>query len=539
MYVLGIHGNFGKAEHDAAAVLVHKDRIIAAVEEERLVRYKHAVGLMPDRAIRYCLDEAKITMGDIDFIAFPRASWKDFNPRFEAYLWYNFGYIPKIVYIDHHTAHAASSFFISGFPNALVVTLDQSGDGVSCAIFRGTRNTLKLVETIPFPHSLGLFAAFITQYLGFNSNHDEYKVMGLAAYGKPNIDLESIIAFKRGKLWFNQELLHPEVMRRHPIFHTDQLPMFKSERYPFLPHRRLKSGKMLKEHKDLAASAQKVIEDTILALVKKYKRPEDSYLCLAGGVAENSVANGKIAQSKLFSDIYIAPACNDAGSALGAALFVATQKGYRFGRVNDNKWGPSYSNEKISKALWSNGIKYKKVADVAEATAKLLEEEKVVAWFQRRLEFGPRALGSRSLIAGPSKKSMKKRINTIKKREQFRPFATSVLDEHVTSLFNIYQSSPFMSFTLETTESGKDKIVATTHVDSTGRLHTVEKDGSKYRRLIELFYRRSGVPAILNTSLNSSWEPIVETPNQAIAFFFSSEADILVLNDFIVKKHEQ
>jgi len=537
MNILGIHGNFGKAEHDSAAVLVHDNEIIAAAEEERFVRFKHAVGLMPDRAIQYCLNEAGITMKDIDIVAFPRATWKDFRARLEAYLWYNFGHIPQIVFVDHHLAHATSSYLISGFDSALILTLDQSGDGVSCGVFRGIGTQIKLIEAIPFPNSLGLFAAFITQYLGFRSNHDEYKIMGLAAYGNQNIDLRKIITFEGGNIKFNQNLLHAEVMKRHPIFHTDQIPIFKEEKYSFLPPRRLRGTKLLGEHKDLAASAQKAIEDAVFALINKYKRPEDSFLCLAGGVAENSVANGKIASKKLFKDIYVAPACNDAGTALGAALYVANQNGYKFHRMNDNKWGPAYSNKVITKILKSYGIKHRYSENVEEETARILEERKIVGWFQGRMEFGSRALGARSLIADPSDRKMKSKVNRIKKREEFRPFAPSVLIEHVSSIFNLYQRSPFMSFTLDTTKEGKDKIAAATHIDFTGRLQTVEKDGSKFRTLIEHFYKRTKIPAVLNTSLNSGWEPIIESPDQAIAFFFSSEADALILNDYIIGKH--
>lgn len=535
MYVLGIHGNFGR-EHDPAAVLIHNNEIIAGAEEERFVRYKHAIGLMPDRAIQYCLKEAKISMQDVDIVAFPRSTWSDFDSRLKAYLWYNFGCVPKIEYVDHHTAHAASCYLISGFDSSLVLTLDQSGDKTSCAIFRGSKDKLKLVDTVPFPNSLGLFAAFITQYLGFRSNHDEYKVMGLSAYGKPNIDLKELFSSNKGDFKFNQGLLHPEATKRHPVFHTNQLPMFKDQEYSFLPPRRLGGESLTEEHKNLAASAQKVIEDSIFDLINKYKTNEDEYLCIGGGVAENSVANGKIAQSGLFKDIYIAPACGDSGSALGAALYVASQNGFRFQKIIGNKWGPSYDNDYIKKALDAYNIDYDFTDTVAEETAKLLKQQKIVAWFQGRMEFGPRALGSRSLLAAPSDKAMKDRVNQIKKREEFRPFAPSVLKEHQSSLFAVDQFSPFMSFTLQTTKVGKKQIVAATHVDSTGRLQSVTDDNSLYRELIESFYQQTGIPAILNTSLNSSWEPIVENPEQALAFFYSSDVEALILENYIIKK---
>ncbi len=534
--ILGIHGSLGKSSHDASAVLIQDNQIVAAAEEERFVRYKHAVGLMPDNAIKFCLDYAGINIKDVDKVAFPAASWSDFDPRFKAYLWYNFGHVPKIEYIDHHTSHAASSFLISGFPSALILTIDQSGDGISCGIFRGKGNKMELVDKIPFPNSLGLFAAFITQYLGFRPNHDEYKVMGLAAYGKPTTDLSKLLTFKNGGLKLNPKMLHPEVFKRHPVFHTKQLPMFRNVKYDFLPPRRLAGGKLSQEHKNLAASAQKVIEDCIFALIKKYKTPEDRYLCMGAGVAENSVACGKIAMAGIFQDIYTPPACGDAGGALGAALYVASKNGFVFQKVIDNKWGPSYSNAYIKAALQSYGLDFKITNSVARETAKLLADDKIVGWFQGRMEFGPRALGSRSILANPSNKKMKDRVNRVKKREEFRPFAPSVLEEHQSSLFTTQQFSPFMSFTLETTREGRQAIVAATHIDHTGRLQVVRKDGSLYRRLIEEFYQVTKIPALLNTSFNSSWEPIVESPEQAIASFYSSEIEALVIGNAIIEK---
>ncbi len=536
MYILGIHGNFGRATHDAAAVLIKDNEIVAAAEEERFTRYKHAVGLMPTHAIGYCLQHAGISMKEIDYIAFPAATWTDFDTRLKSYLWYNFGSIPKIEYIDHHTAHAASAFFISGYTSSLIVTLDQSGDGIACGIFRGNQNKLKRIDAIKFPNSLGLFAGFITQYLGFRSNHDEYKVMGLAAYGKPSIDLSTILKFENGDLEFNPKVLHPEVMKRYPVFHTSQLPMFRDTSFSSLPPHRIPGRKLLPEHKNLAASAQKVIEEAIFAIVKKYKTEKDTHLCIAGGVAENSLANGKLAQSGLFQDIYVPPACNDAGSALGAALLIATKHSFHFNKVTSNKWGPSYSNAYIKKALTSYKTKYTHTKNVAEKTAQLLAQNKIVGWFQGRMEFGARALGSRSILAHPSSSNMKRRVNNIKKREEFRPFAPAILAEHQVSLFKNSQCSPFMSFTLDTTKKGTQMLKAATHIDGTGRVQTIENDGSDYRTLVEYFYKYTKIPALLNTSFNSSWEPIVANPEQALAFFYSSQLDTLVIGNFVVEK---
>jgi len=536
MYALGIHGNFGKSSHDAAAVLIKDNKIIAAAEEERFVRYKHAVGLMPDTAIQYCLKEARIDMKQIDVVAFPVMTWQDFRPRLKSYLWYNFGHTPRVEYVDHHTAHAASTYLISGFSSALILTLDQSGDGISCGVFRGAENNIKLVDKIPFPNSLGLFAAFITQYLGFRSNHDEYKVMGLSAYGKPVLDLSELITFQGGDLKLNQKHLHPEVFKRHPLFHTKQLPMFRDAKYSFLPPRRIPGSPILEQHKDLAASAQKAIEDAVFSIIEKYREKDDVFLCLGGGVAENSVVNGKLAGSGLFEDIYISPACNDAGSALGAALYAANKRGFVFTKVIQNKWGPSYNNGFVKRTLTGCGIKHKFINSPAETASKLLENGQTVGWFQGKLEFGPRALGSRSILADPSNRKMKLKVNRIKKREEFRPFSPSVLSDHHSELFSTYQFSPFMSFTLPTTKKGRRELYSATHIDATGRLQSVEKDGSLYREMIESFYRLTNIPAVLNTSFNSGWEPIVENPYQALAFFYSSEIDALVIENYLVVK---
>jgi len=534
MYVLGVHGNLGKAEHDPAAALIRDGEIVAAAEEERFVRYKHAVGLMPDHAIRYCLRAADITMGEVDHVAFPRATWADFAPRFEAYLWYNFGHVPPVTYVEHHLAHAASAYLISGFDSALVITADQAGDGTSCAVFRGEGSALTPVEKVPFPHSLGLFAAFMTQYLGFRSNHDEYKLMGLAPHGAPNPDLSGILGIDAGRPRFERALLHPEALRRHPVFHTDQLPMFATDTLPGLPSRRLPGDPLLDAHKDLAAATQRAIEQGLAALVDTHRREDDRRLCLAGGVAENSVAAGKIAATRLFDDVYAAPACGDAGTALGAALIVATAHGYRFPRLDATALGPAYSDREVTRVLRDVGVRFVETDDPHAAAADLLAEQKIVAWFQGRMEFGPRALGARSLLADPSGEGMRVRVNRIKRREQFRPFGASVLAEHMPDIFGPAHAAPFMSFTLPTTNPAP--IIAATHIDATSRPQTVAKDASPYRSLIEAFHARTGVPAVLNTSLNSAWEPIVASPEQALAFLFSSEADALVIGHCVVTK---
>jgi len=534
MYVLGLHGNLGKAEHDPAAVLLHDGQIVAAAEEERFVRHKHAVGLMPDTSIRFCLRYAGITMHDVDHVAFPRATWADFPPRLDAYLWYNFGYAPPVTFVDHHLAHAASAYLISGFNKSLIVTADQSGDGAACAAFRAEGLRLHRLETVPFPHSLGMFAALIAQYLGFRSNHDEYKVMGLAPYGTASLDLGHILDCRDGLPHLDTRVLHAEALRRHPVFHTDQLPMFACDQLLGLPHRRLPGADLTDAHRDIAASAQQTITAALLGFIGRHRDPRDTRLCLAGGVAENSVAAGTIASTRLFEDIYLAPACGDAGTALGAALLVAADHGHRPERLTHTRLGPAYSDDHVAELLRECGVPFRVSDNPAADAAALVAGQKIVAWFQGRMEFGPRALGARSLLADSSTKVMGKRINRIKRREQFRPFGPSVLAEHMADLFLDPPAAPFMSFTLPTKH--RAPIVAATHVDGTSRPQSVASDGSRYRQLIEQVHTHTGVPAVLNTSLNAGWEPIVASPEQALGFFYSSATDALVINSFVVTK---
>ena len=534
MFVLGLHGNLGKAEHDPAAVLLQDGHIVAAAEEERFVRYKHAVGLMPDAAIRFCLSQAGITMHDVDHVAFPRATWSDFPPRLTAYLWYNFGHAPPVTFVDHHLAHAASAYLVSGFSTSLVITVDQAGDGVSCAAFRGCGSRLVALEAVPFPHSLGMLAALITQYLGFRSNHDEYKVMGLAPYGRPTTDLAHLLSVVDGLPRLNPDVLHPEAMRRHPIFHTDQLPMFIADQILGLPPRRPPGSPLLDAHRDLAASAQRLLAEALLAFISRHHAPPDTRLCLAGGVAENSVAAGAIAATGKFTDIYLAPACGDAGTALGAALLVAADHGHHPARLTHTQLGPAFTQREVVEVVRDCAVRFRETDDPAAAAAAMIAEQKTVAWFQGRLEFGPRALGARSLLADPSTEAMRQRVNQIKRREQFRPFGPSVLAEHMPTLFRDPPDAPFMSFTLPT--RNRHPIIAATHVDHSSRPHTVPADGSPYRRLIEHVYGYTGIPAVLNTSLNSGWEPIVATPEQALAFLYSTPTDALVINHVVVTK---
>lgn len=537
MYILGIQGNFGRTEHDPDAVLIHDNELIAAVEEERMIRYKCAIGVMPDRAIGYVLKKAGITMKDVDVLAFPRTSWIGHEERLNSYCEYNFGSKPKkIEFIGHHLAHAASTYYYSGFKKALVMTIDMTGDGVSFSIFRGNNKELNLLDEISFPNSLGLFMALITQYLGFKCSEDEGKVMGLATHGKPTIDMSPLLKVTEDGYKFNSDCLHKEVWNRYPEFTTRQLPWFNEYMEKVLPKRRLPTEKINEDHKNIAASAQQAVESVVFKLIQKYKRDEDEYLCLAGGVAQNSVLNGKIVSSHLFKKVYVAAVVGDAGGALGAATCVQIKSGFEVGSMNNAYLGTDYSSSEIREYLEKNRIKYKQYSDISEKVASDLSEGKIVALFQGRMEFGPRALGNRSLLANPKMKNMKYKVNIIKNREQFRPFAPSILHEHGSELIKDYQDSPFMSFTLKTTDLGYEMLREATHIDKTARLQSVYPDQGRYREIIEKFYKKTGIPGVLNTSLNVGGQPIVESPSQAVALFYSTNVDTLVLEDCILEK---
>lgn len=535
MYVLGIHGSFARTDHDSAAALMRDNEVVAAAEEERFSRHKHAVGVMPDNAIRYCLREAGISMAEVDHIAFPRSTWLDFGPRLDAYLEHRFGACPPATFLDHHTCHAAMAFYTSGLPDGLVVSIDQSGDGVSCAIYRGDADGLRLIDATPFPDSLGLFAALMTQYLGFRSNHDEYKLMGLAPYGEPQFDLSPIIGFVDGHIRLDAKVLHQEIFRGHPYCRTDQLPIFR-ESLPGLPARRFPGEELRAEHRNLAASAQKHIEELILATVAHHRTASDRHLLMTGGVAENTVANGRLAAEGGFESVFVSPASGDAGTALGAAFLLASEQAGRPKALTTAQLGPSYSNDEVREILERCGTRFTETQDVAHDVSEMLCAGKTVAWFAGRLEFGPRALGGRSILADASSPETKGRVNKIKHRESFRPFGASILAESAGDLFTTAVDAPYMSFAMPIRPSSNGSLGAVTHVDGTSRLHTVARGDAVYRRLIEQVHAKSGIPAVLNTSLNSGWEPIVESPEQALAFFYSSAADVLALEDHLIVK---
>jgi carbamoyltransferase len=562
MNILGI--NWGA--HDSAAALVQEGVVIAAAEEERFNRIKHAPYAYPLRAARYCLREAGLEAGDLDEIVFSfhptlglGASIGHalrFFPRGAFFLlaesvrraWYigsgiysdfflHIGRHPRRHWVDHHTTHAASAYFASPFDQAAILVVDGVGEWPVTTFFRADGHRLKRLQTLSLPHSIGFYYSAFTDYLGFEPFDAEYKVMGLAAYGDParyrdlfrdivrlepkgryRLDL-SYFSFQYDygrETWYSPHLV--DVFG--PPCPPDELP---GQRYA-----------------DIAASLQERTEDVIFHMADwLYQATGLPDLCLAGGVALNSVANGKLLRRGPFQRLYVQGAANDAGCALGAALYRAHGvHGLPWQEMRHLYYGPGYPPAEIEKTLMATHMPYRAVDDPAETAAQLLAANKIVGWFQGRMEFGPRALGNRSILADPRQADMKDRINAaIKFREPFRPFAPSVLAERALEYFVDIDDSPFMILVTDVLPEKRAVVPAITHVDGTGRLHTVERDVNPlYWQVIHRFGELTGVPLVLNTSFNVRGQPIVNTPGEALATFYTSGLDALVIDRFLVEK---
>ncbi len=581
MNILGINAYHG----NASAAIVCDGRLIAAVEEERFNRVKYAAGF-PAQAIRYCLKEAGLTLADIDHVAVPR------NPyaRLGTKLFYalrmpsfarervkvlaKFTGIPqaltavfdadskkiaaKFHRIEHHQAHLASSFFVSPFERAALLSADGLGDFASTMWGAGSGNRLSVDGVVAFPHSLGLFYSAVTQYLGFVKFGDEYKVMGLAAYGHPEqLDAFRDIVrfdsssndngFQLGLDYFSHHRTGPEMSWAE----ADKTPilgkMFSNKMAKRFGPVRAPEEPLAERHRNLASSLQARLEEVYLGMLKKLgERTGLKAVCLAGGVAFNCVANGKIFDVTPFEQVYIHPAAGDAGLAVGAAYYVWHQKlGKPRSFVMDHAyWGPGYTREEIRRAIDSNGLAQGgySITELSEQelprrAAAIIADGKILGWFQGRAEWGPRALGNRSIVADPRRPEMKEILNRrIKHREIFRPFAPSILAENTAEYFEKSHPSPFMTLAYAVRAEKRDKIPAPTHVDGTARLQTVTREANpRYHALVSAFRDLTGVPVVLNTSFNDN-EPIVCRPEEAIDCFLRTQMDALVLGDFLVSR---
>jgi len=581
MNILGINAYHG----NASAAIVCDGRLVAAVEEERFNRVKYAAGF-PAQAIRYCLREAGLTLEEIDHVAVPR------NPyaRLATKLFYalrmpsfarerakvlvkfqgirealaqSFDTDPNRIRaqfhrIEHHQAHLASSFYCSPFERAALLSADGLGDFASTMWGTGSGSRLKIEGTIAFPHSLGLFYSAVTQYLGFLKFGDEYKVMGLAAYGQPEqLELFHDIlrfengsgrnGFKLGLDYFSHHRTGPEMSWAE----ADKTPtlgkLFSEQMEKRLGSARAADATLVERHRNLASSLQARLEEVYLGMLRKLGEGTGlKAVCLAGGVAFNCVANGKIFEATPFELVYVQPAAGDGGLSVGAAFFVWHQilRKPRSFVMDHAYWGPEYSPEEIRRAVETTDLAQKgsvvrelQDQELMRRAAGVIADGKILGWFQGRAEWGPRALGNRSIVADPRRSEMKEILNRrIKHRESFRPFAPSILAEATGEYFEKSQPSPFMTLAYPVRREKREKIPAPTHVDGTGRLQTVTREANpRYHALISAFAELTGVPVVLNTSLNDN-EPIVCSPEEAIDCFERTQMDALVLGDFLITR---
>ncbi len=597
MYIMGISAFY----HDSAACLIKNGEIIAAAQEERFTRKKYDYGF-PHHAILYCLKEADISASQIDNVVFYEKPFMKFERLLETYLAFapkgftsftkaipiwikdklfqktvlikelkstldeNINWRERLLFSEHHLSHAASAYYPSPFESAAVLTLDGVGEWTTTSFAIGNGRDLKVVKEIHFPHSLGLLYSAFTYYIGFKVNSGEYKIMGLAPYGKPRyadlIREKLITVSKDGSFMLDMSYFD---------FATGLTMTNKKFDALFGGRPRVSETELTQREMDLAASVQKVTEDIVLELARGIaKETGERNLCLAGGVALNCVGNGLLLREKIFDKIWIQPAAGDAGGALGAALstwYLHHNKERIISKQRDNMkgayLGPEYKDTEIESELAACGAVFKKLSlnELIEEVATALVDEKAIGWMQGRMEFGPRALGGRSIIADPRSPFMQKRLNLkVKYRESFRPFAPSVLREDVSQWFEHNTDSPYMLFVANiikdkrrsmTSEEdalfGIDKlnvprssVPAITHVDYSARIQTVHADTNpRYHAVISKFKDKTDCPIVVNTSFNVRGEPIICSPTDAFKCFMGTEIDMLAIGNFILYKHEQ
>ncbi len=569
MYILGL-----TTLGDSAASLIKDGELIAAAEEERFSRKKHHAGF-PYKAIQYCLDDAGITLKDVAHVGHYWKPWilrhkamqavkaafisrEMFKARAdrgvtqvgESYLGMfkhpqrlreHFGASDfKFHYLEHHQTHAASAFFVSPFESAAILTWDGTGEDTTTLFTHGKGNKIKVLKRIKLPHSLGQFYSAVTNYIGFDMfSGDEWKVMGLAAYGTPkyyDFFAEKILVKNgNGDFHFNIKVLDHHLAKHY---------QFPDAIIKELGEPRRKGEELTEHHWNIASSAQRVVEDTAIYLAHQIKEMTgEENLCMAGGVAFNSVMNGRIFHETPFKNFYVQPAAGDAGCSLGAALMVWHQKlnNPRKFVMNHAYYGPKFTNEECRTALDKAGLKYETLPDekLFPRIAKMISDGAIIGWFNGRMELGPRALGARSFLADPRRADMREILNDkVKLREWFRPLAPSMLEEHGKEIFGVEHHDPFMITVIQVAEEWKKKIPAVVHVDGSARPQMVSKQTNpRYWNLINEFKKLTGIPLLLNTSFNVQ-EPIVCTPGDAINTFNNANFDALCLENNLVLREE-
>ena len=537
MKVLGISGGLINAMQDSAAALVVNNELVAAAEEERFLRDKHGRGLLPEHAVRHCLDSEGLAIEDVDFIAYHCKNSSYMVSRISEFFEFRFGHAPAIRLVDHHASHAASAFYLSGFDEAMILSYDLSGDGVSTLLAHGKDMEIETLRSFNKPNSLGIFYVLLTEFLGFCRDSDEYKVMGLAAYGESTIDLRWLLNSSKGTYDLNPDFIRivepgeARLSRQERYFSSKLVEKMGPAR---LPHEPLDG-----RHKDIALSGQSALEKAACDLVEwMFEETGSRNLCIAGGVGLNCLVNQKLMELPFVDAIFVQPAAGDAGTAVGAALEVAKEDVDGFLRLEHAYLGPSYSDDQIEGVLKSTKIEYSRTENASCEAAKRIAAGQIVGWFQGKAEFGPRALGNRSILADPRDPDMKDKVNhVIKYREGFRPFAPSVLEEDAGAYFSGTEKAPFMVITFDVQDDKKDVIPAVVHNDGTSRVQTVSQAANpRYYNVIKEFKAQTGVPVVMNTSFNIKGQPMVNTPAQAIETFNGTGLDAVFLGDFMLQK---
>jgi carbamoyltransferase len=568
LYILGISCYY----HNSAACIIKDGEVVAAVEEERFTRKKFDDGF-PSEAIDYCMEEAGITTKDLECVAFYDKTILKFERLLDNYITLSplglksfLNVIPKwlhkriwvkeeikkhlkyngeIIFPEHHISHAAYAFFTSPFNESAILSVDGVGEWTTTAFGTGKNTSINLTNDIRWPHSLGLFYSAFTYFLGFRVNEGEYKLMGLASYGKPkyyDLIMNNLIDVKKdGSIHLN--------MKYFAYTHANKMLNSKFEEL-FGCQVRKEDSEIEQIHFDIGASIQLVLEEILLKMVNHvHKETKLDNLCLCGGVALNGVANGRILKEGPFKKIHIPPSPGDAGSAIGCAMYAyysifQKERNISLDKdsiIKNNVYvGPEYNNEKIEEFLKLYNIPYEKFEDdqLLKKTVELILKQKVVGWYQGRMEWGPRALGNRSILGDPRSEKMKDILNEkIKHREKFRPFAPSILEEYTSEYFDIDISSPYMLLVAKVKKP--EVIPAITHIDGTGRLQTVSKKSNPlYYNLINEFFNQTGIPVLINTSMNVRGEPIVNTPEDAFSMLLKTDMDAIVMGNYLIQKEE-
>ncbi|MDX1365318.1 MAG: carbamoyltransferase C-terminal domain-containing protein [Arenibacter latericius] len=562
MVILGLNYYF----HDSTACIVIDGKMVAAIEEERLNRDKHTTAF-PLLAIEKCLELANLSFQDIDHIAVsikPTTNWSrkvvhlmghasSFMPFFghhvvNAYakqrrfwIWYNNVFrngtkSPKVHFIEHHLTHVAGSFFVSPYKEAALLGIDGSGEWATSWLGYGNGNKVACFTQSYFPHSLGSFYEAVTEFCGFIPNYDEGKTMGLAPMGNSETYIE-----EARKLVAVDSTGQIKVDLSYFNFQNIVGKRCSKKFYTTFGEPREKGGEIEQHHMDVAAAFQKVLEERVLEICEiLYQKTKADYLVISGGVSLNSVMNGRIVRESNFKDVYVMPAAGDNGTAIGAAYYLYNGiLGKPRDFVHDNPYvGTSYSNDEIEQAIKGAKLPYEYHEDICEVAATLLEKGKILGWFQGPMEIGPRALGSRSILANPAYPDMKDKINSeVKFREAYRPFAPSAIIEAKNDFFDLDVEDPFMLKVCNVLKDKQNVIPAVTHVDGSARLQTVRKElHPRYYDVIKKLGNKTGVPVVLNTSFNIQGEPVVESPKDALRCFYSTGLDYLVIGNYVLKK---